>query len=132
MAKKNQDCLEVFDDFRGNYRLHWWLPEEEDYGAVVGEGGEVPTRDKSTDIEWYTAEVVCFQLHKATPDSDTFGLDSTGFWWSSKSRASSALAQIRSETRVALQAKGGSEASWPEWAVTAKVNGWKPPKGWKP
>ena len=125
------DRLEVTDGPQGYY-LRWWLPEEDDYGATVGESGTEPTRTKDIDIEWYTAEVVCFRCLKATPDSDTFGLDKQGFWWTSKSKANKVLAQIRAETKVALQAKGESGAEWPEWAITAKANGWKPPKGWKP
>lgn len=109
MPKKGKDRLEVVDDFRGYYRLQWWLPDEQDYGATVGENGKLPTKDKDTDIEWYTAEVVCFRLHRATPDSDTFGLDDRGFWWSSKARAAKVLTQIRAETKVALQAKGSQQ-----------------------
>lgn len=126
----SKDTLELVED--RDYRLKWWLPEDQDYGATVGEDGRCPKKDKDTDIEWYTAEVVCFRLLKAHPDSDTFGLDSHGFWWSSKTAAAKVLRQIRSETKVALQVNGGAEAKWPEWAITAKANGWKPPKNWKP
>lgn len=131
MAENDQDVLVVVE-VGSEYRLQWWLPEDEDYGATVGEGGKAPTKGKNTDIEWYTAEVVCFRLYKATPDSDTFGLDGRGFWWSSKTGATKVLTQIRAETRIALQAKGESKEEWPDWAITAKAAGWKPPKGWKP
>jgi hypothetical protein len=130
---KTKDTLEVVED--REYRIKWWLSNDQDYGASVGEGGKLPTKTKSADLEyleWYTAEMVCFRLYKANPDSDTFGLDSQGFWWSSKSAATKVLSQIRSETKVALQVKGSSESDWPEWAVTAKANGWEPPNGWKP
>lgn len=134
MTEKDQDRLEVVEDLQGYYRIQWWLPEEEDYGATVGENGKAPTKSQSTDIEWYTAEAVCFRLHKAITDdgSDTFGLDSRGFWWSTKPKAAKVLTQILAETKVALSKGGCAESTWPEWAITAKAAGWKPPKGWKP
>lgn len=133
MTKADQDYLEVVEEDRDVYRLRWWLPEVDDYGATVGENGKAPSpRKKGDDIEWYTAEVVCFKLFKVLPDSNTFGLDSNGFWWASKALANKVLSQIRAETKVSLQANGESRAEWPEWAITAKANGWKPPKGWTP
>jgi hypothetical protein len=132
MASKDKDHLEVIEGANGYFRLQWWLPEEDDYGAIVGEAGSEPTKDNETDLEWYTAEIVCFRLHKANPDSDTFGLDSRGFFWTSKSGVSKVLSQINVETRGALQSKSTTQEGWPEWALTAKTNGWRPPKGWKP
>jgi hypothetical protein len=129
MAKQGRDSLKVVES-DDEYRLKWWISEDEDYGATVGERGELPTED--SDIEWYTAEVVCFRLYKANQDSDTFGLDYQGFWWSSKVRATKVLTQIHAETQVALSTGKGAENPWPDWAITAKAAGWKPPKGWKP
>lgn len=131
MAAKNQDVLEVVEDDPG-YRIQWWIPENEDYGAMIGELGKEPDKAEETDLEWYTAEMVVFKLYRAQPDSDTFGLDARGFWFASKSGATRVLSQIKVETRAILQGEKGSEKSWPEWAVTAKANGWKPPKNWKP
>ena len=131
MSAKDQDVLEVVDT-GFEFRLQWWIPENEDYGATVGESGKEPVKDADTDLEWYTAEMVAFKLYRAKPDSDTFGLDKKGFRWASKSAATKVLAQIKAETRAALQSNKGSEKGWPEWATTALSNGWKPPKGWKP
>ena len=140
MSKKStssppsSDFLEVVEFNTDEYRLRWWLPEDDDYGAVVGEGGRLPTKKCKTieDIESYTAEAVAFRLLKAKPDSDVFGLDSQGFWWATKPAAASVLRQISSETQTAIKFASESKEGWPEWAVTALNAGWKPPKGWKP
>lgn len=130
MAAKDQDVLEVVEDGPG-FRIQWWIQENEDYGAIVGEGGKEPTKEKDTDLEWYTAEMAVFKLYREKPDSDTFGLDRYGFWWSSKSAANKVVAAIKVETKAVLKAVGESTEGWPEWAVIARDNGWKPPRGWK-
>lgn len=119
-----KDHLEIISDHRG-YRLQWFCVEESDYGAVVGEGFKAPT--KNSDLEWYTAEIVCYRALKADHDHEVFGRDAKGFWWDSRAAVTAALRQIKAETKAAL-----SEAPWPEWAIKAKAAGWKPPKGWKP
>jgi hypothetical protein len=129
---KDPDILEVVEEDEHEYRLKWWIPENGDYGATVGESGTKPVKEKDTDIEWYTAEIVAHRLLKAKPDSDVFGLDKCGFWWSSKSAAATVLRQIRNETQLALRLEKESKDEWPEWAVTAAAAGWKPPKVWKP
>lgn len=37
----------------------------------------------------------------------------------------------RAATKQA-QSEEDADRPWPEWAETARANGWKPPKGWRP
>lgn len=124
------DSLEVTDHLDGDrFRLQWWCSDDEDFGAVVGEGGKKPKPGEGGDIEWYTAEKFCWDLLSEHPDSDSFGRDMKGFWWISKGSAAAALAKIRSEIKAA---KRRPTKSWPDWAIKASAAGWKPPKNWKP
>jgi hypothetical protein len=40
--------------------------------------------------------------------------------------------QVANEALEAANLVLGQLSIWPDWAIKAKENGWKPPKGWKP
>jgi hypothetical protein len=116
-----RDKLAVIDDRHGFYRICWYLAEEDDLGAELGE-------------QEYTQA----SLDKAGPsDRDhilasltakkTAGVErDRSYYWESHAAATKALRLIN----VTLKADGG--APWPDWAIKAKAEGWKAPKGWKP
>lgn len=135
----SKDRLIIVEDVHGNYQLQWWLADEDDTGAVIGdecsgdqrpllliwarnlEQGKVPEED----IEHYAATVGAAS-HKRT-EMYTGGGSDFGFYWTSKKDAQQALrlAQLRIK-------EVNANTPWPQWARDAVVNGWKPPKGWKP
>ena len=112
------------------YRIQWELDDGDDMGAFLGQEKQSPPEDfykaTSMDRDYWAAERAGFQVIQEG-DPDTRGHDSTGFWWESKAQATKALTKVK-----ALMASALSSVPWPEWAITAQANGWKPPKGWKP
>jgi hypothetical protein len=104
-------------------RIAWLLAEDGDIGATLGDG------DRYTQAD----------LNKATPDDrphilacltaakdDGVEHDRRGFYWTTRAKATLALRMIN----LALKTDGG--APWPEWALKAKAEGWREPKGWRP
>ena len=113
------------------YRIQWELDDGDDLGAFFGQEKKEPPEDfsKTTtkmDRDYWAAERAGFQVIKEG-DPDTRGHDSTGFWWEGRSQATKALTKVKAMMSATL-----SSVPWPEWAITAQANGWKPPKGWKP
>ena len=108
-------------DGLSGYQLTWWIADEGDYGALVGQWNSPITPELlSEDVEFYTAELVAGQDPSAVRDVD-------GFSWRTKKDAVACKKLILSRTRAARAAK-----PWPLWAVTAHAAGWMPPKGWMP
>lgn len=110
----------VIDDFRDyQYRIVWFLEEEQEYGAYVGEGSirlAEPDRAKEPD-EW---EV--WTAYRIAWEDENHNQDEIGFYWESKSKAQRVLAKIK----AAFKAKRPL-ADWEKKALDA---GWTPPKGW--
>lgn len=100
-----KDKLIVQED-RGVYRIFWWLAEEQDLGAELGDGHE----------EGDDKHAVATRAAKTTPGVEK---DSRSYYWESRSAASAAL-QI---ANAALKNK--PLADWERKALAA---GWKPPK----
>lgn len=100
------------------YRISWWLADESEYGADLGEDmtdgqGEPPTERIAFE---------CWVANKTALDLKV-ERDQTGFYWNTKPEAVAVLRQIK----VALE----QDRPLPEWAKTALAQGWKPPNGWK-
>lgn len=108
----------VIREEKSCYRISWWLADESEYGADLGEtlnagqGEPPPSRDA---FECWVANRTVLDLKAAR--------DESGFYWNTKPEALAVLRQIR----VALD----QDRPLPEWAKTALAQGWKPPKGWK-
>ncbi len=67
-------------------------------------------------------------LRKLFPPDDVGRAHSPDtMFWNTASRAK----QARSIARM-IQKQFESNRPWPEWALKAKAEGWKPPRGWKP
>jgi hypothetical protein len=120
MAK---DRLLVDDNDRDCFRITWYLAEEGDMGATIGDG------DRYTEDQLAKAEpadrphiIACLTAVK----TDGVTRDSHGFRWESRAKATVALRAIN------LSIKNDGGAPWPEWALKAKAERWTPPKGWKP
>lgn len=111
------DYLTV-DTVLGEYRLIWYIKDENDMGDCVRPFDDSPEPKESRDA-W---DVWQASRH-ATPMSD--GSDDYGLYFDSESRARKAL-------RAVNEALLNGEAPWPLWAVKAKEAGWTMPEGWKP
>ena len=120
--KSGDDSYLGIDEQEGAFRLAWYLPEDEDFGAYVGDrdvskdtGGS--DEDKKARWEISVADAA------AAPFADG-GKDMYGYRFDSEKRAR--LALLAANTSLL-----NSGAPMPEWAVKATEAGWKPPKGWK-
>jgi hypothetical protein len=110
-----KDRLMVVDD-RSVYRIQWYLAEEGDMGATLGEGTvpKVATSPPGSD-DWQH-EIASI----AAGASDGVSRDCRGFFWETRAAASSAL----KATKAAM--KNQPLADWESKALAA---GWKPPRG---
>lgn len=118
--------LVVVDDRWSQYRIQWEL--EEDMGAVLGEGEYRPAQIEKKLAKAKTDEdrehlAACL----AAAHSKGVEHDSTGFFWESKSAATAALRLARAQIKACRDNK-----PWPDWALQAHAEGWRPPRGWKP
>ena len=124
------DRLIVMDSTEG-FCIAWYLQEEGDTGAVIGEmrWGEVTKFEGSKDPDerlWFLAERLCQEEARLHPD-ELVQYRARGYTWDSRARAALMLKRIKAQ----FQAQE-SGRPLPEWAKTAMAAGWKPPKGWKP
>lgn len=134
-----KDKLIIVEDHHGNYQIQWYLAEEQDTGATLGDEccrasepllliwgraldrGEV----KDEDLEHCAATVgAASQKHTEMYPVNT--IDS-GFYWEHRSDAQQALALAKLRIKEARE-----KTPWPQWARDAVAHGWKAPKGWKP
>lgn len=111
------------DEQDGAYRIAWFIPEDGEFGAYVGdrdlseEMGSGTDEDKKSMWEVMTADAA------AKPFS--CGKNSYGYEFENEKQAK--LALLAANTSLLT---GG--APMPEWATKAMAAGWKPPHGWKP
>ena len=112
----------VIREFGDHYYLTWFIVEDEDYGATIGEREYTKDLEKATDPE-AIEEIALGLTAKGLAD----GRDTWGYYWETVSGAKAALRAVKLREKTL-----SDERPLPEWAVTAAANGWKPPKGWKP
>ena len=121
-----KDHLMIDDADSYAYRIVWYLAEEQDYGAVLGEGGVHPTREDLEKIEDFEDRTTAL-CDIVAGESSGVQHDDKGYCWESRSAAQTALRSCNAAMKQLASGK-----PWPEWAMKAKAAGWKPPKGWKP
>ncbi len=115
----------VFDEMayeKYRNKLIWFLPEDDDFGAVIGDDlytEQELASAKSDDRPHMIATITAGK----TADVER---DLNGYHWPTKAKAEAALRAIN----AAL--KNDTGAPMPDWAVKASAAGWKAPKGWKP
>ena len=115
MAK---DKLVIDPEKEWCWRIYWYLAEEQELGACVGEGDDhlkEQAPDNRDEFEYWASSRAIYLLGAER--------DFKGFYFESKSQAQKALA-------VAKQAMK-QDRPLPEWAQKALAEGWKPPKNWK-
>lgn len=100
------------------YRIWWYLADEQELGACVGEGKLWTKKETPTEPEEWECWTVEVTIKSLEPN-----LDGTGFYFETITEARNAL-KVANE---ALKQK----RPLPEWAKMALKHGWKPPKGWK-
>ena len=129
------DRLLVLDARREGYCIGWWLEEDDDIGATIGDGYDYKTfsdeaiREK-TEEDDRLHNIAGRTLEKLSKDPKwSVGMtrDHEGFRFDSRAKAREALRLIKAEFKAFE-----SKTPYPEWAVKALAAGWKAPKGWKP
>ena len=112
-----KDKLVLDQDRDGRWLIGWYLAEDEDIGACLGEGHPHSTDSKDeNDI----ASRAAFEAGPCTVYSD-------GYRWESRADVHRALRAAN-----AALADARSKVPLPDWAKQALAAGWKMPKGWKP
>lgn len=114
----SKDKLVIDCDREWCWRIYWFLAEEQELGACVGEGDEHLNEEAPTEKEHWEYWVSAKAVYLLNPEQDF-----KGFYFESKPAAQKAL-------NVAKQAMK-QDRPLPEWAQKALAEGWKPPKGWK-
>ncbi len=113
----------TIDERAEGFYLAWYLPEDGDFGAYVGdrdlsaEKGSTPEDQKEV-----------WEVNTANDAAKPFSCGkhpAYGFEFKTMTQAKRAF----TAANTALH-EGG--APLPEWAVLARAAGWTPPKGWKP
>lgn len=110
MASKEK--LVVYDH-HSLFRIGWWIPEDQEVGATLGE--DIKVDDLPADDDHAIAVRLILSLE--------YEVDNFGFYWESKSAASRVLRLIKDRL---------NNKEYPDWAKMALAEGWKPPKNWKP
>ncbi len=118
-ADVNQYSLEMYEE-RYVIRIRWIV--DDDCGADLGE--DVYTKEDldKADADSRDHILACLTAAQTTGVSR----DERGYYWEGNSHATNAFRLIN----TALKNDPG--VPWPEWAMRAKAEGWKPPRGWKP
>lgn len=111
------------DDSRRVYRITWFLADDGDHGADLGDGDEYTDADLADALGDDRPHIVACM---AAAKSDGVERDRRGYFWESHRDAATALRACN----IAIKNDGGPP--WPEWATKAAAEGWKAPKGWKP
>lgn len=106
-----RDRLVLEDDARGNYRIMWYLAEERDLGATLGD--EWPLRLVEANSEHGRATT-------AVSTSKGVDRDDQGFYWETKLAAATALKMAKAALK---------NRPLEDWEQKALAAGWKPPKG---
>lgn len=119
----SKDRLFVDDRDRHCFRIAWYLAEDDDEGATLGEGDNYTTTDLAQAKGEDRPHIVACITAAVT---DGVAQDSRGYYWESRRAATTAL------RRISLAIKNDGGPPWPEWATKAAAEGWKAPKGWKP
>lgn len=115
-----KDHLVVHQAGDGYFYIAWYLAEEQDFGAYVGEG---PLGTKEPDRLSERDEWECWTADKiAREDPDHIDED-MGYCWETAAAAKRVLAQIN----LAFKAPRPLH----DWEKKALEAGWKPPKGWE-
>ncbi len=113
----------VIDIQDGAHRLAWYLPEEADVGAYVGERqlNDAPGEtDEERKARW--------EIMTADAAAKPFSCGvSSSYGYEFETRKQAQLALLAANESLL---NGG--APMPQWATAALAAGWKPPKGWKP
>mgnify|MGYP003494096662 FL=1 len=112
------DQLVVDEDRRGYFRITWYLADEGEMGATLGDGGDIGQGEAPTERADYEHWLACKTCHESGA-----ARDGNGFHRESEKNARVVLRQIREALK--------QDRPLPEWAKTALAAGWKPPKGWK-
>lgn len=105
------------------YRIAWFLPEDGDFGGVVGDTGYSDEDLMTMPLE----DADCVLAYLAVSKIDGIQRDGDGFRFDSISEARAALRVAKAAIKA-----GATGRPIPDWAQKALQEGWKAPRGWKP
>jgi hypothetical protein len=117
------DTLMVTNEKQGEYRITWYIEEDQDLGGSLGDGQTYTQRDleAASPCDWEHIKATM-----TASSTDGVERDMYGFFWTSRKAANAALRAVK----AAINDK--TNKPWPDWAIKAKAAGWDPPKGWTP
>jgi hypothetical protein len=110
----------VLVDKAYHFSIKWYLAEEHDFGATLGEDSRPPSSKPPADRgdwEHWAANKALWEMQPRPRRNKE------GFYWDTRAEAMRALAVVK---EVMKQGR-----PMPEWAQKALAEGWKPPKGWR-
>ena len=121
----------VVEEINREWRIVWWLADDDDHGAILGEiFFTQEDLDSEPDQETRDHIAASLAVQALNPERGTTAYRS--FFWERRSDAVKALAVAKAAIKAdRLQGKE-EHRGWPSWALTALANGWTPPKKWKP
>jgi hypothetical protein len=115
----------VINESHRGYRITWYFPEEDHIGANLGE-------ERISDIKSPSERHEIKAMHTTALRTQGVERDMNGFRWPEERLASAARRAVILAAKKAAKTAKDEPSSWPKWAIKAKDEGWKPPKGWKP
>ena len=117
----------VVEQHKNGYVIGWWLAEEGEMGAILGEDQATLEDVAKAAPEDREAIAANFCAENLWGQSEENPRRIGHFEWYSPSAAQKGLKLLKTHMVSVLSA-----VPWPAWALTAKAAGWTPPKSWKP
>lgn len=123
------DKLVIDDWSSAHWRIAWFLEEDADTGAHLGE--TVFTKaDLKKEKHPESRDHIAASL--AAARSAGVELFEGAYCWRSKRDVQQALRECNAAIKADRAVRKGTTKTWPDWAIKAKAAGWKPPKKWQP
>lgn len=104
-------------------RLEIFAPNNYEWGVAWDDEGcpGLWLGEKANDAEHKAATAAARQVGRHPKASDQ------PLVWETYSEATKALRAARAAVKAVRDKR-----PWPKWAIKAKAEGWRPPRGWKP
>lgn len=132
MSEKEHLIVEMRPDKLG-YSIYWEVeiePGDWDIGGALGDAFPLKKLDDKTKDEDRSFVIANITASQESPA----GRNLYGFYWNTEAQARKVLSKVKAALKADAAAQKALKAGkpWPEWAVKAKAEGWRAPKGWVP
>jgi len=135
------DELVVTDGARDMWGIAWWVDEEGDFGASIGEAQSLMSwsrfchepHDGLTLLEvrmWWECERLATECLSSGTASRIH--DEGCIYWLRRRHAEACLSDAKKLAEAFMVSGGQDVANWPQWAQEALKHGWPAPEGWTP